>query len=103
MNKLELEIAHAVRQALRLLPVYSAPWEINIIQLSPTKLKIIGMLPESATLPTGHKRPLLPVQFLHRQMIPMTDLLSVSFGPIARELHKEITKAYQLGEYYGRV
>lgn len=103
LGELEMQVLHAVRQTLKMMGVYHAPWQIIIEKKGDTKMAVTAWLPENVTLPRGYKRPLLPVYFLHQQRDAMREFTDVAYAPIARELGKEINKAYKLGEDYGRL
>lgn len=103
MESLEYEIVHCVKECMRHFPVLHAPWVVMIEKVNDYHLKVIGMLPENTTLPHGLKKPVHPISFNHRQMDkPMDTISNVHFYPIAREFCKEISKAYKLGDQYGK-
>lgn len=99
MSDLERNTLHAVRGMLKAMNVYHSVWEIGIYQKSPQMLEITAWIPINFTLPAGMNRPLRPIHFSHIGG-PMREFTDVSFQPIARELAKEMTLAFQLGERY---
>ena len=102
LSDLEHYTLHAVREVLRGMNVYHSPWQIVIEQKAANALEITAWIPEKITLPHGLQKPVVPVHFLHAGGIVMRDFTDVEFWPIARELAKEMQKAFQLGINYGR-
>jgi hypothetical protein len=101
MSDLERYTLHAVRGALSGMNVYHAVWEIVIEQEQGNRLAITAWVPERITLPKGFNKPLMPIHFKHMGGI-MRDFTDVNFWPIARELVKEMTKAFREGTQYGQ-
>lgn len=101
MSDLERYTLHAVRELLREWNVYHAVWEISIYQRNANTIEITAWIPERTTLPGNREKPVVPIHF-HQTGGPFRDFTDVRFQPIARELRKEMTKAFQLGPQYGR-
>jgi len=102
LSDLEKHTMHAVRSALKAMNVYHAVWEIVIEHRQGNQLDITAWIPERITLPQGFNKPLLPIHFNHMQGNAMRDFTDVNFWPIARELAKEMNKAFQADPQYGR-
>lgn len=99
MTDLEKSTLHAVRTLLKNMNVYHAVWDIVIHQISPNTLEITAWIPMNITLPGKIERPVNPINFYHTGEV-MREFTDVSFQPIARELAKEMVKAFQLGPRY---
>ena len=102
MSDLERNTLHAVRGLLKVMGVYHAIWEIVIHQKSPNTLEITAWVPERITMPHGMSKPIIPIHFGHAGEV-MREFTDVAFLPIARELGKEMVKAYQMGANYKQV
>lgn len=94
-------LTHMVKQGLRLVKVYYAPWNILLEKIDLKKIQVIAWLPENITLPHGLKRSYQPIRFLHEQENEMHHFTDVHYSPIVSELAKEIIKSYHFGEKYG--
>lgn len=100
MTDLEKSTLHAVRSQLKLMGVYHAVWDIVIHQVSPNTLEITAWIPMNITLPGRLERPYNPIHFKQTSSNTMRDFTDVQFQPIARELAKEMVKAFQMGSKY---
>ena len=99
MSDLERNVIHAVRMTFKAMNFYHAVWDIVIEQKSPNRLDITAWIPERITMPNGMQKPIIPIHFSHVGE-PMREFTDVSYIPIARELMKEMTRAFQMGAQY---